>query len=136
MNRDVISGMPRRAEPRVARLSVFVRMLPPTVNHYRLPNGRGGVYLSEEVTTFRLLVLAACRAVGARVAPDCRLALTIRLTFPNRRRSDIDNRAKAALDALALALDFDDARIDRLLVERVGYDTGRPACELVLEVLQ
>lgn len=127
---------PQDARKHVTRLSVWVPALPPTVNHYRMPNGRGGVYLSPEVNAFRLLVLSEVRAMDAAVAPDCRLGLTMRLTYPTRARTDIDNRIKSAVDALALALNFDDARIDRLLVERAGYDKGRPACEMVLEVLE
>jgi hypothetical protein len=33
---------------------------------------------------------------------------------------------------LAIALGFDDTRIDRLVVERVGIDKGKPLCEMVL----
>jgi len=126
-----------RTSPLVAstdRVVVWVRMLPPTVNHYKLPNGRGGSYLSDDVNLFRSLVAAELYGVAVDLG-DARLALRIALTFGTRHRCDIDNRAKSAIDALALALDFDDARIDRLVVERVGYDKGRPACEMTLEVL-
>ena len=119
-------------------ISIWVRALPPTVNHYTRPNGRGGAVLTEEVNLFRQLVWAEVVNTHPRpaVPPDARLALTMRLTFGTRRRCDIDNRAKTAIDALALALDFDDTRIDRLVVERAGYDKGRPACEMVLEELR
>lgn len=38
-------------------------------------------------------------------------------------------------DALSEALGFDDCCVDRLLVERVGYDAAQPRCEVVIEVL-
>lgn len=60
----------------------------------------------------------------------------MRLTFPDRRKSDLDNRLKASQDALAIALGFNDARIVRVTAERAGVEPGRPACEMVLEVLE
>jgi Holliday junction resolvase RusA-like endonuclease len=57
------------------------------------------------------------------------------LTFGDKRNQDIDNRIKSALDALALALGFDDNCIDRIVIERAGYARGCPRCELILEAL-
>lgn len=118
-------------------IRVWVRALPPTVNHMYLPNARGGKRLSPEAELFRSLVWTEVVSTQPRPAvPDAGpLALTVRLTFGTKRRQDLDNRLKAAQDALALALAFDDARIKRLTVEDAGHDKGRPACEMVLEVL-
>ena len=126
----------RRSVPSTARIVVWVAALPPTVNHLYINNGNGGKVLGDGARLFRQLVAVACQFGGYTSAPDGDLVLTVRLTFPDKRRSDLDNRLKACQDALALALGFDDARIARLTVERAGYDKGRPACEMVLEVLE
>lgn len=47
----------------------------------------------------------------------------------------IDNRAKSAIDALALALGFDDSRVEDIRIRRVGVDPKRPLCEMILEAL-
>lgn len=116
-------------------ITTTIDMLPPTVNHMYLARRDGGKALTDEAYTFRALVGLALRSAPP-VPQDGDLAVTLRLTFPDRRRTDIDNRAKAAIDALALALGFDDRRVARLVVERAGYAKGAPACELVLEVLE
>ena len=76
------------------------------------------------------------RLTGWQV-PSGRLQLTMLLTFGTRAtRVDIDNRIKTGLDALALALGFDDSRVDRIVIERVGVDPKRPLCEMILEALR
>lgn len=116
-------------------LIVIVPLLPPSVNHMYAANRDGGKRLTQEALTFRQSVAAEARSTvnltGWRV-PDGRLKLAIKLTFGSYARCDIDNRAKSAIDALALALAFDDARIDRVVIERVGVDPRRPLCELIL----
>lgn len=50
---------------------------------------------------------------------SARLAVTIKLHAPNKRRFDIDNRVKAVLDALVRAQVFDDdEQVDDLRVLR------------------
>ncbi len=120
------------------RLVVIVPMLPPSVNHYYLLNKNGSRRLSDEARAFReyagLEARSTASLMGWRV-PAGRLKLTLLLTFGSRRKTDIDNRIKAGLDALALALGFDDSRVDRIEVERVGVEPGRPLCEMILEGL-
>jgi len=119
----------------VKPLTVIVPMLPPTVNHMYAPNRDGSKRLTDEARAFREAVLLEARSTanltGWRV-PDGRLKVAIKLTFGSKARTDIDNRAKAAIDAVALALGFDDARIDRVVIERIGVDPKRPLCELIL----
>jgi len=116
-------------------LIVIVPCLPPTANHMYRPNGRGGRLLTDEAKAFRVVLGAAARQ-AARLAgwqmPSGPLRLAILLTFDDRRKADIDNRCKAALDALAIALEFDDARVDEILIRRVGVEPRRPRCELIL----
>jgi Holliday junction resolvase RusA-like endonuclease len=134
--------LPRRSEEsdgQMATLTVIVPILPPTANHMYKPNGRGGKLLTDEAITFRAEIAVEVREVvrltGWRM-PAGPLQLTLLLTFGTRaRRLDIDNRIKSAQDALALALGFDDSRIDRIVIERVGVDPKRPLCEMILEGL-
>ena len=118
-------------------LVIWLPLLPPTVNHlYRPGPRRGQRVLSDEARAFRAYVVSEV-ALQARhegwSVPDGDLWITIRLTFGSRARMDIDNRVKAALDAVALALGFDDCRVARLVVERVGIDPKRPACEITIQ---
>lgn len=104
---------------------------PPSVNHYwrrvgarTLISKAGRQYIQD----VRLEVLAArCRAW-----PSERLAVTIRLWAPDKRKRDIDNTAKAILDSLAKAYVFgDDEQIDRLEIERCGV-CGRGRAEVTI----
>lgn len=119
----------------VAGVVIWIPLLPPSVNHMYRNNGRGGRVLTDEAQAWRRLVAAEVAALGSPRLAGGPLELTLRLTYGTRRRTDIDNRIKAALDALALALDFDDARVARIEVLHAGYATGRPACEMVIGVL-
>lgn len=115
-------------------ITLTIAALPPTVNHMYVTCGGGRKALSDEAGMFRALVLQALN--GERpTLPDGPLALTLRLTFGTRHRQDIDNRIKAALDAVALALRFDDCRVSRIVVERAGYAAKQPRCEITIGVL-
>lgn len=119
-------------------LTVIIPMLPPTVNHMYRPNGRGGRILTDEAKTFRELVCYEARSVASLTRwpmPKGALALRLLLTFGDNRRTDIDNRIKSALDALALSLNFDDSRVHRIVIEHAGIDKCRPLCEMILEAL-
>lgn len=113
-------------------ITVTVAALPPTANHMYITRKGGGKALSAEAEVFRALVLAQVSATRPSV-PDGPLALTVRLWFGDKRRCDVDNRLKSCIDALALALHFDDSRIHEIHAYREGCEPGRPRCELVLE---
>lgn len=115
-------------------LTIILDVLPPSVNHMYRTSKRGAKYLTEEAQLFRELAINEARVAAARVgwqAPE-RLAFHLRLTFPNHRQVDIDNRIKSALDACALALGFNDKNVDCVIAERVGVVPGRARCEMVL----
>lgn len=118
--------------PIVTTIVVTVAAMPPTVNHMYVSRKGGGKALSAEAETFRALVLQQVSEARPAV-PDGPLSLTVRLWFGDRRRADLDNRLKAAIDALALALRFDDSRIYRIEAVREGCEPGKPRCELTLE---
>lgn len=115
-------------------LTIILDVLPPSVNHMYRTSKRGAKYLTEEAQLFRDMAIVEARAAAGRAgwhAPD-RIAFHLRITFPNNRQTDIDNRIKSALDACALALGFNDSRVDCVIAERVGVVKGRPGCEMIL----
>lgn len=117
-------------------LTVIVPILPPSANHMYATGRNGAKFLTEEAQAFRAYVAVEARTVARMTGwqlPAGRLAITIKLTYGTRARTDIDNRAKSAIDSMALALGFDDSRIDRVVIERAGYDQRRPLCEMILE---
>lgn len=89
---------------------------PPSVNnYYTVANGRkilsrqGKAYKQE--VGYKLLVLKLPKLTG-------RLKLRIVLYPPDNIRRDIDNIAKAVLDALSPYLYVDDSQIDHLIIKR------------------
>jgi len=115
-------------------IRIIIDALPPTVNHMYITCKGGRKALSAEAEAFRKLVLAALSGVLPAV-PEGPLEFTLRLTLDTKRRQDIDNRIKAALDAVAIALRFDDCRVSRIIVERAGYAAKQPRCEIEIGVL-
>lgn len=107
--------------------ATFTLPWPPSVNAaYRsVRMGRGvRVLLSRAGREFKdsaALELLAQRvpSFGAQ-----RVSVAVSLFPPDRRRSDIDNRAKLLIDALMPSVIDDDSQIDRLLFERCATVPG------------
>ena len=105
---------------------------PPSVNTYwRAVKGR--VILSKKGREYRDAVSVAVASVfeGEEVEDPRpllgRLKVVIKATMPDRRRRDIDNINKAALDAMGYAGIYgDDEQIDDLRVIR--SDVMKPGC--------
>lgn len=128
------------AETAHARISAGRPLLltlpwPPSANRYwRHPTtGRlaGRHLLSAEGRSYRQQVaqLVAMRHVQPMTG---RLEVDISAYPPDRRRRDLDNTLKAALDAMQHAGVYqDDAQIDRLLVERFEAGDGVLAVRVV-----
>lgn len=96
---------------------------PPTVNHYRLPV-RGRLITSKAGREYLQAALVAIKQQGGTKLGG-RLAITIWLTVPDRRKRDVDNVLKPILDALTSGGAYeDDSQIDRLMVGRAGV--GKP----------
>jgi len=103
---------------------------PPSVNRiWRQVSGR--TLLSAEGRAYRANVARVVMA--ARPAPlgGARIQMTISAWMPDRRRRDLDNLAKASLDAMAHAGMYDDdCQIDDLRIVRAGLDRERPRLDV------
>lgn len=101
---------------------------PPSVNHY-WRSFRGQVVLSAAGKQYR-----SAAAQYARTEPlTGRLSVSLELTMPDNRRRDIDNTAKAVLDAIGHAgIWVDDCQVDLLVIRRIGVEP--PGCvDVVIE---
>lgn len=88
--------------------------LPPTINHYYGQSRRGGRYIKPAGQEFRRVVAEIVAQAGYRTLKG-RVALFVAIYPADRRRQDIDNRAKALQDALTNAgVWLDDEQIDEL----------------------
>lgn len=96
---------------------------PPTVNTY-WRNWRGRMVISKEGRAYRKAVEAVVWSRENQTSFGFRrLSVSVVLMPPDRRRRDIDNTAKALLDALAHAGVYeDDGQIDRLEIERSSVE--------------
>lgn len=100
---------------------------PPSVNHLWRRVGHRTL-LSRGGRTFRRAVHAALAERGVRPIAG-RLAVTIDVHPPDRRRRDLDNALKALLDALQHGGAYhDDAQIDDLHIRRGACVPGGRVC--------
>ena len=98
---------------------------PPSVNRiWRSVGGR--VLLSAEGRAYRQVVAAAVlEQRGPPLGPlTGRLSMAIRVYPPDRRRRDVDNLAKAILDAIehAGSVYENDSQIDHLSIHRCAVE--------------
>lgn len=105
--------------------ALFIKTpFPPTVNTYWrniVMQGKPRTITSKEGRVFRERVLSmVCFDDMTRPALTGRLEVTIDLCPPDKRKRDIDNYAKAVLDAMTHAGVWgDDSQIDRLIINRL-----------------
>jgi crossover junction endodeoxyribonuclease RusA len=106
---------------------------PPSVNSY-WRRGNNVTYLTKKAREFRNEV---CHNILNSDEPvddmlTGRLAVHLELTLPDRRKRDIDNHIKAAVDALEHAGVFeDDEQIDDLRVTRLHVEPPG-ACDVTI----
>jgi crossover junction endodeoxyribonuclease RusA len=92
--------------------------LPPSINTYWRKSPRG-MYITAEGKDFRQRVAEIVAERNAIKFGAARLCVALHVSMRDRRIADIDNRVKAALDALTHAGVYDDdSQIDELLVCR------------------
>lgn len=101
------------ADPKSLRLP-----WPPSANNLYRVGTHGKPYLTEEQRKFRAGIPIGLPRQG-------RLTVTLELCSPDRRTSDIDNRAKAVLDGLQHAGHYlNDSQIDTLIIQRGPITPG------------
>ena len=140
-NVDTLPPPRPNARPTACKASALPLSLPwtPSINHYwrhvlvpckparpGAPPYRVQVLISKEGREYRRAVDTLIRNLGRPAAPpEARLLVALTLHAPTRRTIDIDNRIKAALDALTHAQVWaDDSLIDRLTVDRGEVTPG------------
>lgn len=97
---------------------------PPSVNHYWGTRGKIR-FVGAKGKEFRAEVMRVWYQARAQGFGRARLTVEVTLYPPDKRRRDIDNPAKALLDALAHARVFeDDSQIDRLVIMRGPVEKG------------
>lgn len=113
---------------------------PPSVNTYWRHvslKGRGVVTLtSERGRKYRKAVQDYILQHRGAAGLKGRLDVRIKLTMPDRRKRDLDNYFKAALDALTHSgVWLDDEQIDALQVQRMGISAPGGAEIEIHEIL-
>jgi crossover junction endodeoxyribonuclease RusA len=113
---------------------------PPSVNAWWNWSKRRGLYVSPAGRAFKALAVAAIQSQRAALPIGVhtgRLAVRLEIYEPDKRKRDIDNLAKAPLDAVtaSAAIWLDDSQIDALVIVRAGRVGRADAC-VWLEVVE
>lgn len=110
---------------------------PPSVNTY-YRRSQYSTYMSKKGREFSkdVATLLKDKMLDQELISS-RLSVTLELSAPNRRKYDIDNRIKAALDALQKGgLFVDDEQIDRLVTSRLEIDENKKGyCNVKIELI-
>lgn len=114
---------------------------PPSVNHLYEPrkiNGRTKIVKTAKANVFEQecwFVLAKqgyySNMMDRRSVPDGPLTVMLTYYVPDRRKRDLDNLQKAALDLISKALGFDDSEIQTLTLKKF-LDRSNPRCEVII----
>lgn len=107
-------------------LAFSVPLVPPSVNHYKMPRRQGGFFITKEAQAFIEAVSMIGRS-AARTLPVegkyYRVELTVYVLTKRFLRGDSDNMEKVAFDALTKAgLITDDRYITRHTHYRVPVE--------------
>lgn len=104
---------------------------PPSINSYWRANGHRR-FISKEGRKFRDDVIAYLTDLKVPSLGSAPLEVTIVLRPRDKRKTDIDNRIKAVLDALESFVFDDDCQVERLVVMRSEPVKGGK-CLVVIE---
>jgi crossover junction endodeoxyribonuclease RusA len=111
----------------------FILPLAPSINHYFARNGNR-TFLPAKVREYRQEVADIVAAAG-HATLEGRLQLFIAVHMPDKRRRDLDNVLKGAIDALMHAGVFlDDEQVDHIQVIRQEIIKGGRMVVLITEV--
>ena len=96
---------------------------PPSVNTYWRAIGRGRVIISKKGREYRQEVVYETLRERETQPLEGRLSVDIEAWMPDKRRRELDNVLKAALDGMVHAgLMLDDEQIDDLRIRRAGVE--------------
>ncbi len=110
----------------------FTIALPVSLNNAYPTAKNGRRFLSKAGKAFKdetSVIVWLAESDADWKAGDGPLGIRLMMWFPNKRRADIDNRIKLALDSVAGALGVDDSRFDELHVYRAGV-SDEARCEV------
>lgn len=110
--------------------------VPPSANGYWRNvtiQGRPRVLLSKRGREYKQAVrgIALSERVQ-RYGAHVRLEVRMTVHFQTKRRADIDNLLKGALDSLKGLAFVDDEQVDRIVLQRGGVDKGDPRIEVTI----
>ena len=92
---------------------------PPSVNHLWKRGKNGGMFLARNGREYRKEVWLIWRAAGGEKFGKLPVAIELDAWPPDERRRDLDNLAKAILDALvSCGCLTDDWQVERLVISR------------------
>ena len=105
-------------------VTTIVLPWPPSVNScWRTVNGR--TMVSKKGRIYKQAATRAVLAAGANKHLPGRLRVKLTAYPPDRRRRDIDNLTKLALDSMQVAgVYLDDSQVDELTIIRAGVEKG------------
>ena len=105
-------------------VTTIVLPWPPSVNScWRTVNGR--TMISKKGRAYKQAATRAVLAAGANKHLSGRLRVKLTAYPPDRRRRDIDNLTKLALDSMQVAgVYLDDSQIDELTIIRAEVEKG------------
>jgi Holliday junction resolvase RusA-like endonuclease len=95
----IIPGNRRRTE-----LHFSVPLVPPSVNHYKQPNGRGGYFVTKEAKSFidAVCMIGKTKAVQLPIPGKFyEVILLVHVQEKRFLRGDSDNMEKVAFDAIS-----------------------------------
>ena len=109
---------------------------PPSVNNYLMHTPRG-TFRTKAANAYRSVVAGlVVQELHMQPMLSGRLAVSIELTMPDRRKRDIDNAQKCLLDSLQAAGVFrDDSQIDFLQIRRLHVEPPG-AADVCIEVIE
>lgn len=110
-----------------------VPLVPPSVNHYKMPRRGGrGYYLTPEAIAFKVAVGVYGRSATTY---HCATAIQIRIFLGKGQKGDIDNFAKVVLDGIKEAgLISTDARVEDLRLQKFR-DEANPRTEIEVKAI-
>lgn len=115
-------------------MKIILEGAPESTNHlYRsvCSKGRAMVYMSQEGRALKEKYQWAVRAQWRRPSFDGGFIIEVRLYFPDKRRRDIDNYHKIALDSMKGIVFHDDCQIAEMTTKKM-IDEKNPRIEIYI----